>query len=386
MLIASSNNNNRSNLARKLETIKNDLKEAYFEKPHPWVIAYSGGKDSTLVLQLVCELLLSLPRKQRRKEVHVVANDTLVESPLIIKHLDKSLAALRSFQKQHNLPLKAVKTTPDLNGSFWVNLIGRGYIPPTRTFRWCTPRMKITPTNNYIKKFISKAKEVILLLGVRKSESVNRKRSIERYRNEVGERYNRHSDLKGCLLYRPIVDIDNEEVWHLLMQRKPPWGKSHRNLITLYRNAQGGECPTVLSNDDAPSCGSTSPRFGCWTCTVVNKDKSMGGLIDSGFEEFEPLLEFRNWLIELRENTDNRMPIRRNGKAEFRSNGNRIYGPFLLNVRKAILKKLRELEKETGLPLISKNEIFLIDAIWREDTIFYRTSNQEQYVEKSFPG
>ena len=159
---------------------------------------------------------------------------------------------------------------------------------------------------------------------------MSRKRSIERYRNEVGERYNKHSDLKGCLLCRPIVDIDNEEVWHLLMQRKPPWGKSHRNLITLYRNAQGGECPTVLSNDDAPSCGSTSPRFGCWTCTVVNKDKSMGGLIDSGFEEFEPLLEFRNWLIELRENTDNRMPIRRNGRAEFRSNGNRIYGPCLL--------------------------------------------------------
>ncbi|MBL8235063.1 MAG: hypothetical protein JNL98_41560, partial [Bryobacterales bacterium] len=71
------------------------------------------------------------------------------------------------------------------------------------------------------------------------------------------------------------IDFTTDEVWQILLQRQPPWGGSHRDLITLYRNASGGECPLVIDKDQAPSCGTGSSRFGCWTCTVVEKDRSM---------------------------------------------------------------------------------------------------------------
>ena len=102
-----------------------------------------------------------------------------------------------------------------------------------------------------------------------------------------------------------------EEVWSLLMQRPPPWGGSHRDLITLYRNAQGGECPLVIDKSQAPSCGTSSSRFGCWTCTVVEKDRSMEGFIESGAEHLAPLLDFRDWLAETRNDPQRRTLERR---------------------------------------------------------------------------
>ena len=166
--------------------------------------------------------------------------------------------------------------------------------------------------------------------------------------------------------------MSDEDVWMILMQLKPPWGGSHRDLVTLYRNAGGGECPLVLSKEDAPSCGTTSPRFGCWTCTVVKKDKSLRGLIDSGHEDeekLEVLAEFREWLIELRENDDNRLPVRRDGKAKLKTNGTRVMGPFRLDVRQRILSRLKELEGQVGERLISASEIEVIEDVWRVDKI-----------------
>ena len=131
--------------------------------------------------------------------------------------------------------------------------------------------MKILPTSRYIRNQASLAGEVILLLGVRRSESATRAGVVARYDN--GARLNPHNDLAGCFVFRPIVDLDTDEVWEFLAANAPPWGGSHRRLIQLYRDAGGGECPVITSRDDAPSCGTTSSRFGCWTCTVVEKAK-----------------------------------------------------------------------------------------------------------------
>ena len=158
----------------------------------------------------------------------------------------------------------------------------------------------------------------------------------------------------------------------ILMQLKPPWGGSHRDHVTLYRNAGGGDCPLVLSKEDAPSCGTTSPRFGCWTCTVIKKDRSLRGLIDSGHEDEEKLeafVDFREWLITLRENDANRMTVRRDGKIKLRTNGKIVMGPFRFEAREEILERLRKLEGEVGERLISPSEIEMIKDIWRVDRI-----------------
>lgn len=359
------NAESKLSLAEKLQATQAEILDEYRrEHDHPWIIGFSGGKDSTLVAQLVFEMLLDLPPRDRRREVHIVANDTLVESPVLMKHIDKMLDRLGGAVNSLRLPVTVAKTTPPKEQSFWVNLIGRGYPSPNHNFRWCTDRMKIQPTSQYIRSCVAKSGQVILLLGVRREESATRAASVNRYSN--GERLNPHNSLKGCMVFRPIVDLTTEEVWELLLQRRPPWGGSHRDLITLYRNAQGGECPLVTDKSEAPSCGTSSSRLGCWTCTVVTKDRSMEAFIEAGLEGLEPLMDLRDWLVKIRNEQERRLAVRRTGMATF-VNGALIPGPFTLETRQEILDRLLKTQKEVGETLITEEEIELIKRIWTED-------------------
>ena len=272
-------------LSDRLEAIRGVLRTEYRKRHrYPWIVAYSGGKDSTLLLQLVWEVVAMLPGEEPKRRVLVVGNDTLVESPLVIRHLRDSLEMIGKAADEAHLPLEIHITEPCIDQTFWVNVIGRGYIPPTRNFRWCTDRMKILPTNRLLERITHDTKGSVLLIGTRRAESQNRRRAMDR-RRVSADRMNRHSSVDGCRMFAPLADLDDEDVWITLMQCKPPWGGNHRRLITLYRNAGGGECPLVMTKEQAPSCGSSSPRFGCWTCTVVQKDRSLRGLIDSGHAE-----------------------------------------------------------------------------------------------------
>ena len=359
-------------VAARLAAVRETLR-AEFSREHadPWVVAYSGGKDSTLLLQLVWEAAAAVPADEPRRPIYVVSNDTLVESPLVIRHLRQSLDVIRAAARTAGLPVTVKMTEPCIDQTFWVNVIGRGYIPPTRNFRWCTDRMKIAPTNDVIRKIVLFHKRAVLLVGTRKSESQTRGRAMTR-RGVTAATMNPHGVVPECRMFAPLADLDDDDVWKILMQRRPPWGGTHRDLITLYRNAGGGECPLVLSKEDAPSCGTTSPRFGCWTCTVVKKDKSMRGLIDAGHDNedmLEALAEFREWLIDLREDNKNRLPVRRDGRTKLRDDGTRVFGPFRLEVRQAILNRLRRLERQIGEELVEPAEIEMIDDIWRRDRI-----------------
>jgi DNA sulfur modification protein DndC len=354
-----------------LAAIRADMLDEYLQEHNsPWIVGYSGGKDSTLVTHLVFEMLMSLPPTRRVREVHIVANDTLVESPLVVQHIRDSSREIQDAANAFGLPLVTTITQPTLNHSFWVNLIGRGYPPPNRSFRWCTDRMKIQPTSQYIKSLADNAGQVILLLGVRRSESATRSASVKRYDN--GERLNRHNDLVGCMVYRPIVELSTDDVWEFLSTNQPPWGGTHTKLIKLYRDASGGECPVVTQKSDAPSCGTSSSRFGCWTCTVVDKDRSLEGFVDAGFAEFGPLLDFRDWLVSIRNDKNRRQARRRDGRITITDTGTFVPGPFTPRTRSEILERLCALQEETGQPLISEQEIDLIRQIWAEEISSHR--------------
>lgn len=353
-------------LEDKLEAAKADLAEEYAaDHSFPWIVGFSGGKDSTLVLQLTMEMLLELPPSARKREVHVVSNDTLVEAPIVADNVDRVLERIDQAVKALRLPMVVARTVPKEDQTFWVNLIGRGYPSPSRTFRWCTDRMKIQPTSQYIKSQVAASGEAILLLGVRRSESSTRAVSVNRYDN--GQRLNDHNDLKGCKVYRPIVEFTTDEVWTTLLQRRPPWGGTHRDLVALYKDGQGGECPLVLSKDDAPSCGTSSSRFGCWTCTVVVKDRSMAGFIEAGHQNLEPMMDFRDWLAEIRNDPARRSARRRNGQTTFLADGSLVPGPFTPEARQEILDRLHAVERATGRTLITKAEIEAIRRIWAQD-------------------
>ncbi len=312
-------------------------------------------------------MLLALAPDDRRREVHVISNDTLVESPPVVRHLKAVMGEIEAAASAWRLPLRTVITRPNPGATFWVNLIGRGYPSPNRNFRWCTDRLKIQPTSAYIRGLTDTSGGTILLLGVRRDESSTRARSVARYDN--GQRLHRHNDLAGCMVFRPIKELSTEDVWEFLGSRHPPWGGSHAALIRLYRDALAGECPMVTQKSDAPSCGTASARFGCWTCTVVAKDRSLNGFVEAGFAEFGPLLEFRDWLASIRNDPDRRMARRRNGRITVAANGLYVPGPFTLETRMEILVRLHALQAATGMELISPAEEARIRAIWAEDAL-----------------
>jgi DNA sulfur modification protein DndC len=352
--------------AALFKAVRSELLDEYLQDHDwPWIIGYSGGKDSTLVTHLVFEMLLSLPPSQRVRPVHIVANDTLVESPLVVQHLIESVEEIGNAANAFCLPIITKITRPAPDQSFWVNLIGRGYPSPNRSFRWCTDRMKILPTTRYIKSKVDESGRVVLLLGVRRSESATRAASVGRYDN--GERLHKHNDLMGCMVFRPIVELHTDDVWEFLALHEPPWGGSHLKLIGLYRDASGGECPVVTSKDDAPSCGTTSSRFGCWTCTVVEKDRSLEGFVEAGYAEFTPLLDFRDWLASIRNEKERRQARRRNGSVTITTGGTFVPGPFTLQTRTEILERLRALEQETGQTLITDEEADFIHQLWSKE-------------------
>jgi DNA sulfur modification protein DndC len=347
-------------LADVIQCLRADIRDEYLsrDQAYPWIVGFSAGKDSTALLQLVLEAVLDLPPDERTRPIHVLLNDTLVESPVYMEHVDRVLERLKAALPALGLPCIVHRAVPEVDQTFWVNLIGRGYPSPNRQFRWCTDRMKISPTNAYIKSVVSEAGQAVMLLGVRRDESSLRAQSIDRH-DVGGKRLHPHGSLPGCLVYRPIVDLSTDDLWSFLLQTPPPWGGSHRGLVTLYRNTSAGECPLVLDKADAPSCGSSSYRFGCWTCTVVQKDRSMAAQIDAGHEWLEPLMEFRDYLQDIRSDFDLRDGERRNGQQGI--------GPFTVATRQRILARLLEVQAEVGRPLISDAEIRRIREIWSED-------------------
>ena len=250
-----------------METVRN----LYLADDIPWVIGYSGGKDSTATLQLVWLAIKELPEKQRNKTIHIINTDTLVESPVVARWAQQSLERMRAAAKADGLPFVPHRLIPEYDNTFWVNLIGRGYPFPRKKFRWCTDRLKIQPVNKFVKERIAEHGEIIMVLGTRKAESANRARTMAYYeKKRVRELLSPNPTLVNELVFAPLAEWTDDDVWVFLMQYKNPWGYSNQELLTLYRGATAdNECPLMVQKD-LPSCGRS--RFGCWVCTMVEKD------------------------------------------------------------------------------------------------------------------
>jgi len=286
-----------------------------------------------------------------------------------VEHITKQLSLIDEAAKNFNLPIKIHITRPRVEHTFWTLLIGKGYPSPNQRMRWCTDRLKIQPTSKFILNNISEHGAAIIVFGVRRDESSSRKSVINKYKNIENSKLSPHSELQGAYIYRPISDVSTLDVWNLLSYNDPPWGGTHEHLIQLYRDAKGGECPMVLSKDEVPGCGTPSSRFGCWVCTVVEKDRSLQGFVDSGQKKYQILIDFRDWLKSIRNAPEHRQIRRRNGNLTFEASGKHIPGPFTISSRKLILEKLLAAQQEYGQDLISKEELDLIASIWAEELI-----------------
>ncbi|NBP02144.1 MAG: DNA phosphorothioation system sulfurtransferase DndC [Proteobacteria bacterium] len=342
-----------SESASKYEEIKNQLKELYQQDPRPWLVGFSGGKDSTLVASLIFSVAFEMPPEIRNKPIAILCTDTRVEIPAILETVEGTLSNMQKFSNKYNLNIEVHLLRPPADQSFWVNIIGRGYPPPNRSFRWCTQRLKIDPVTVFVQKRVSIWGEAILHLGARRAESATRARLLKGRSLSNGLR--RHENLAKVWIANPIEHLTTEEVWAYLLQRKNIWGDDNKSLYRLYANASGGECPLVVDKN-SPSCGNS--RFGCWTCTVVEKDKASQGLLASGDKRMEHLIEFRDVLAWYRDPS--------NGKRDNRRmNGADGHGPLVLQSRKELLVKILELEKLSGIKIVSDEELFLIQRHWK---------------------
>ena len=365
---------------REFEKIITEMEMVYLHDQRPWIIGFSGGKDSTLLCCLVMEMLKRLNPEKRTKKVYIVSSDTMVENPIVRNYMHKMSELINSVGEEFNIVTDIIY--PKTEDTFWSKVIGLGYpTPEAPGFRWCTERLKIHPMNAYTLEKIKNNGEVVLLLGVRKAESVYRANNIKS-REIEGKILVPHKDIENAYVYNPLTEIPNSEVWNYLLKGdgKTLWGSDNKYLFSLYQGEELGEEQSVvgeIDKDKIPVTGNS--RFGCWICTMVKEDKSLKSFIDQGANWLTPLRDFRNWLLVLRTTPSAREYKRRNGSMYRKPDGELGQGPFTMETRKEILKRLLLLEKETGLQLITQEELKQIDEMWDSDGDLSRRSLVELY-------
>ena len=360
---------------QRITYIISELKDQYLidDNLRPWIIGFSGGKDSTALLQLVWHAIRQIPDEERKREIYVVCNDTLVENPVIQNYVDGILVKIEQAAVEQNLPIRVQKTIPRLEDSFWVNVVGKGYPVPNNTFRWCTERMKIKPTARFILEQVAENGEALILVGTRRSESLTRANTIKKHEIR-GKRLTKHPNQASTFVYSPIKELMLEEVWYIINSMTSPWGADNSQLFQIYFDAIADdyECPTMVTDKSHGACGQS--RFGCWTCIVVKEDKSMAAQVKNGMEWLKILLDLRNSMFENRNISENRETTRRNGQYAVTEDGHN-QGNYTIDYRAKLLRQILTAQKEMQkinpkIELITNQELIAIQVIWHRYLYF----------------
>ncbi|MBD2137343.1 DNA phosphorothioation system sulfurtransferase DndC [Anabaena sp. FACHB-1237] len=381
--IQTSENRTVAEFIEDIKALSKEIQDLYCLDAIPWVVGYSGGKDSTATLQLIWNAISELPPEKRTKTIHVITTDTGVENPYVSGWVRTSLKHMEIAAETQAMPIKPHLLQPITEDSFWVNLIGKGYPAPRHQFRWCTSRLKINPANQFIRQIVRANGETIIVLGTRKAESATRAATMRKHQvGRVRDRLSPNASLPNSLVYTPLEDWRTDEVWIYLNQYQNPWEYSNKDLFNMYRGATAdNECPLVIDSSTR-SCGDS--RFGCWVCTLVNKDKSMEAMIQNDEEKewMQPLLDMRNEL-DIRDDRDKRDFRRMWGQVQLferdikgETSIEPVPGPYTKYWREYWLRKLLTAQTEMrqtapenmrDITLISIEELSEIRRIWLEE-------------------
>lgn len=370
-------------LVEDIKKLTAEIQELYCLDNIPWCVGYSGGKDSTAVLQLIWNAIAEIKPEKRTKNIYVITTDTRVENPIVSTWVINSLKKMKETAQAQKMPIEPHLLQPEITQTYWVGLIGKGYPAPRHTFRWCTPRLKIDPSNRFIRNVVRSSGETIVALGTRKAESANRASIMtKREAGRVRDNLSPHPSLPNSLLYTPIEDWQTDEVWLYLMQWQNPWGHSNKDLLTMYQQStEDNECPLVVDTS-TPSCGSS--RFGCWVCTLVDSDKSLSAMIRNDEEKdwLQPLVDLR-LKLDIQDDRKNRDFRRIWGNVQlFERNIDGeisvepIPGPYKKEWREELLRQLLKAQVQIrrtapedmrDITLISQEELSEIRRIWLEE-------------------
>lgn len=310
------------------------------------IVSFSGGKDSTTVLQLVLGAL-----KNTDGKLYIVTADTLMEIPYFQEYVDAVRCRIGEYVDRSGLNAEIVTVTPDIKDSFWVSVLGKGYPAAHMGFRWCTGVLKIDPIMRFTRK-LTKGKRFSVFVGVRSAESALRAK-IYKQKN-----YKLHH-------YAPILDWSSHDVWEYLLTESCPWGDDHSKIVEVYRYSSD-EC--VYGEAQGVCVGNA--RYGCWACPLQASQQLDMIAYNTGDTRYKQLKKFKNLLVKCANNPVYRSRIRRNGTEGL--------GPFLVKYRERLFGDLKELEDQTGWRLITPEEEAEIKNHWEIDTDTHNISGGQQ--------
>jgi DNA sulfur modification protein DndC len=314
----------------------------------PWTIAFSGGKDSSALVCMIYSSFLKLKHLGIPK-LEILYCDTKTENPVVDAFAKRFLQAFTKEAASNNVAVRTSIVSPTSDRTFLSRVVGRGYPPPTNSFRWCTTELRIRPVENHL----AGLSDSIVVLGVRETESKQRDRALSLHTDPFWMVAQKAKSNR--IYYTPIRALRTEDVWDVIFFSRLPDSMQRKALWELYADA-GGDCPIIRSPDSSPCA---SGRFGCWTCTVVRRDRSGENLQRKGYPMMVSLLNFRQMLLDIRNDPSMRWPRRRNGSEGF--------GPLTIAARKMLLSEIQRIEAIEGLDLLSIDEQKYILSQWDKD-------------------
>lgn len=404
--------------------------QAYLQYRMPVCIGYSGGKDSTVTLDLALRAVMALDPSQRTQTVYVIYSDVLVEMHPVISVIDEQIRRFEDYVRRHDLPFVFKRAVPEVRHRFWSLTIGRGYMLPRQDLRICTDRMKLKPqqkmmletftpdarttgslfeadldsvelyseeNDRQIKMAVNELK-YLGIIGVRKEESADRKERIEKHAVAGAENLMK---VDGRLTVTPVSDWTSDEIWQYIYTEALPWVDAAA-LGQIYAQSSGqadNECNSIVHGQDAADKAgcSMSGRFGCSVCSLQGvADKALQNLTRH-YPYMQPIKAFRDWIVSTYtfSSWDNRdlYNHREFKRLDYRLDTNHrsgmtMPGGYTLEVRKLMLDRLLEAESLVqahqgmeGYRLITDEELHYISRVWFDegDLAFSAAALAEKY-------
>lgn len=313
------------------------------------IVSFSGGKDSTVVLQHVVSAI-----GDSGKKLFIVTADTLMEIPYFNQYLNRTKTHIKNFINLSGMNAELVTVLPKIEDSFWVSILGKGYPSAHMGFRWCTGKLKIEPIVKFINS-ITKDKKFTVFVGVRSAESALRARIYTK------------KDYKPNH-FAPILNWSSHDVWEYLLTEPCPWGVDHSELVNVYKYSSD-EC--VYGEKQGVCIGNA--RYGCWACPLqANMQLDMIGVHTNDVLRYKALKRFKNLIVGAANRSAARSQIRRNGE--------KGTGPFLVEIRMKLYDELKKTEKLTGWQLITQREEELIREHWAADKNVHNKADKTQQL------
>lgn len=315
---------------------------AYGADYEHWAIAFSGGKDSAATVAAVV-YLIEQGKVKTPKSLTVLMSDTRMELPPLF------ITAMKILDECRVRGVKIKVVMPVMDDRFFVYMFGRGVPPPSNTFRWCTPQLKIEPMVNALKSLRDEyGRKFLMLTGVRIGESAARDARIAvscgKNNSECGQGWFQEATPEAVAdTLAPLLHWRLCHVWDWLTLFQSDHKFSTTFIAAVYGQDENLE---------------THARTGCVGCNLASRDFALEQIIERPqWAQYSPLMELRPLYAWLKR-PENR--LRKDG-SEKRKDGSLVsnpcrMGPLTFEARRIGLARIKDIQARAGVDLINADE------------------------------